>query len=207
MFSVSVCSARCKIHMTVGFRVVQVASKYICCTNLTRTTSNSKLQVPFRSGSSKWQLACVSAHGKEKVCEKKSFVPTFRDKHFFVPFLCISSRYYCTSSWHAEQNWQKKWTNLGTSLSIFQKDEINDLVKLFPRHLEVPFPNLQPFQSTRNRLNHETCLFKSHGTYLILSTFSPRLYIISRWYCFNVGPYLGKWSNLTNIFQLGWNTN
>lgn len=70
IFSVSVCLARCSIHLMVGFRVVQVASKYICCTNLTRTTSNSKLQVPFRSGSSKWQLACVSAHGKEKVCEK-----------------------------------------------------------------------------------------------------------------------------------------
>ena len=87
--------ARCKIHnMMVGFRFVQVAAIYITYKSLhhhfTRTTSNSKLQVPFRSGSSKWQLACVSAQSKREGVRKNGVcLPSEIYKKFFWTFFSL----------------------------------------------------------------------------------------------------------------------
>ena len=37
------------------------------------------------------------------------------------------------------------------------------------------------------------------------SHIQEEMYVTSLWFQFFFHPYLGKWSNLTNIFQIGWN--
>ena len=62
---------------------------------------------------------------------------------------------------------------------------------LYPESCEEPIPN-----------------FDQHQIFLSLKKHQ----LITKWYAswwfqniFYVHPYLGKWSNLTNIFQMGWN--
>ncbi len=145
--------------MMVGFRFVQAASKYIAYKplhhHLTCTTSNSKLQVPFRSGSSKWQLACVSAQWKREGVRKNGVcLPSEIYKKFFCFFFASPQG---TSNWNAGTKSQKKWTKLCTSRSIFlsKKDEIRDLLKLFPRH----FPKTWNFVTGINSRSFMTGFF------------------------------------------------
>ena len=115
--------------------------------------------------------------------------------------LCLSPRVCVLESWHLDTS--LRWALQGRNLEWRVESEIfkcfhqqqlswwdgvsRSPVDLFQSSFEFPFSN--PFQSPT-------------------PVFSDFFSQTSRWWFqrfFNVHPYLGKFSNLTNIFQRGWN--
>jgi len=101
-------------------------------------------------------------------------------------------------------SWMVLDTLRGTNIS--PKNGILEMIFLFPRwDMLIPWRVLYRVQlevhADKNLRNQSSRPIKAELFVFLLG-------IITRWWFSNIfyfHPYLGKWSNLTNIFQMGWN--